>query len=150
MRRSVLVFLILLVLTVPAYAAYGRCVVHKGEWVWLREQPSVNAKTIGQIRHGTDVDIREIRNQYAHVVWDCGDGWADVSYFLLPHKEQVFVTTCNVNKRETPDGRFMTKIRSGVRVSVLGWRYSKSGELWAYTYKGGYVKAEYLEAAKSE
>lgn len=149
MRRAGIVLLILLMFAVvPAMAACGKCVVHRGEWVWLRDQPTPDARTIGQIRYGTEVDIREIRNQYAHVVWENGDGWADVSYFLLPHNEQIYVTTCNVNKRETPDGRFMTKIRSGVRVSVLGWRYSKKGELWAYTYKGGYVKAEYLETAK--
>ena len=145
MKRITILFLMAMILTVPASAAISRCMVHKGEWVWLRATPSPDGEQIGKIRFGTDVDVREIKDQYAHVVWDGGDGWADVSYFLFPHKEEVYTTRCSVNKRETPNGRYLTRIKEGSRVSVLGWRYDQNGELWAYTYKGGYVKAEYLK-----
>lgn len=132
------------------YAATGKamtgiCVVTKGEWVWLRDQPNPDAEKIGTIRYGTDVEISTIENQYAHVQWNGQEGWADVSYFLIPQDETVYNITCegDLNKRETPDGRFLTKIK-GKRISVLGWRYSKKGELWAYVYHGGYVDARYL------
>ena len=65
----------------------------------------------------------------------------------MPIKEKVYLVACEspLNKRETPDGRYLAKIKSGTRISVLGWRYSKKGELWAKVYKGGYVKAAFLE-----
>lgn len=145
MKRVTILFVLMLLLVTSAGAQPATCAVTKGEWVWLRDQPAPDSTQIGKIRFGVEVDIAEIRNGYAYVTWGNNAGWADVSYFLIPTKEVVYTTTCNVNKRETPDGRYMTKIRAGVRVSVLGWRYSKSGELWAYTYKGGYVKAVYLQ-----
>ena len=123
------------------------CVVHKGEWVWIRDNPDRNATKIGNIRYGAEGEIHEIVNLYAHVTTDNGkEGWVDISYLEIPIKETIYriVTDGPVNRRETPDGRFLSKIKSGVNISVLGWRYSPSGELWAKVYKGGYVKAQFL------
>ena len=74
----------------------------------------------------------------------------DVSYLDMPIREKVYVLIADgpVNKRETPDGRFLMRIKAGSRISVLGWRYSKKGELWARVFHGGYVKAEYLREAE--
>ena len=151
MKRLLIVFIIMLTLACSASAAIGTCVVTKGEWVWLRSHPSPDAEKIGTIRYGTQVDVTEIKDQFAHVRWNDKEGWADVSYFLFPQEETVYNIICDgdLNKRETPDGRWMNVIRSK-RVSVLGWRYSKSGELWAYVYHGGYVKASFLEVASAE
>lgn len=124
------------------------CVVHKGEWLWVRDAPSKDAKAIDSIRFGVEGEIHEIQNGYARITTVNGkSGWADVSYLEIPISEKVYQITCEtpLNKRETPDGRFMTKIKGGSRISVLGWRYSKKGELWAKVYKGGYVKAAYLQ-----
>ena len=124
------------------------CAVHKGEWLWVRSGPSKDAAQIDTIRFGVEGEIHEIVNGYARVsTVNDKEGWVDVSYLLIPIKETVYkvVSDGPLNKRETPDGRYLTKIKSGVNISVLGWRYSKAGELWAYCYKGGYVKAAYLE-----
>ncbi len=124
------------------------CVVHKGEWVWVRSQPDRNADKIESIRYGAEGEIHEIVNLYAHVTTDNGkEGWVDISYLEMPIKETTYriITDGPVNRRETPDGRYMSKIKGGVNISVLGWRYSPKGELWAKVYKGGYVKATYLE-----
>ena len=126
------------------------CVVHKGEWLWVRDAPSKDAKQIDTIRFGVEGEIHEIRNGYARVsTVNNKHGWVDVSYLEIPIKEEIYIVNTDgpLNKRETPDGRYMTKIKSGVRISVLGWRYSKSGELWAKVYHGGYVKAQYLVKA---
>ena len=123
------------------------CVVHKGEWVWVRSAPAHDADKIDTIRYGVECRISEIVNQYAHVKYRDGcEGWVDVSYLEIPIRETIYQVTTEspLNKRETPDGRFLTKIKAGARISVLGWRYSKKGELWAKVYRGGYVKAEYL------
>lgn len=126
------------------------CAVTKGEWVWLRAEPSSDGEKIGTIRYGVEGEIHSIVNGFADITTvDGRTGWADVSYLLMPIEEQIYVitTTGPLNKRETPDGRYITRIKGGSRISVLGWRYSKSGELWAHVYHGGYVKACYLEAA---
>ena len=138
---------IIILATAKADTAFV-CMVHKGEWLWIREAPSKDAKAIDQIRYGVEGEIHEIRNGYARVTTENGKtGWADVSYLEMPIKEKVYLVACEspLNKRETPDGRYLTKIKSGTRISVLGWRYSKKGELWAKVYKGGYVKAAFLE-----
>lgn len=122
------------------------CVVHRGEWVWVRNAPDPDAEQIDKIRYGYEVKISEIVNGYAHIASEWHNGWVDVSYLEIPIDEKIYkvVSDGPLNKRETPDGRYMTKIKSGVNISVLGWRYSKSGELWAKVYHGGYVKAAYL------
>lgn len=123
------------------------CVVHKGEWVWIRSGPSKDAAQIDTIRFGVEGEIHEIQNGYARITTGNGKtGWVDVSYLEMPIEEKIYQITTEspLNKRETPDGRYLTKIKGGARISVLGWRYSKKGELWAKVYHGGYVKAEYL------
>ena len=127
------------------------CAVHKGEFVWVRAAPDKASMSVGQIRYGFEGEIHEIRNGYARITTSNGlHGWADVSYLDMPIHEKVYVLIADgpVNKRETPDGRYITKIKAGSRISVLGWRYSKKGELWARVFHGGYVKAKYLREAE--
>jgi len=127
------------------------CVVHKGEWVWIRNAPAKEARSVDTIRYGVEGEIHEIVNGYARITANNGKkGWVDVSYLEIPIKEEVYVVNTHdpVNKRETPEGRYLTKIRGGSRISVLGWRYSKKGELWAKVFHGGYVKAEFLSKAE--
>lgn len=128
------------------------CAVTKGEWVWLRAEPSPSGEKIGTIRHGVVGEIHEITNQYARITTADGrQGWADVSYLLMPIKEEIWEITTKdpLNKRETPGGRYMGRIKGGSRISVLGWRYDKNGELWAHVYHGGYVMAKYLAKGDS-
>ena len=123
------------------------CVVHKGEWVWIRDQPSKDGSKIDTIRYGTECQISQIVNQYAHITSDYHEsGWVDIFYLEIPINETVYTIESDgpLNVREMPDGRYLRRIKSGSRVSVLGWRYSKAGELWAKVFKGGYVKASYL------
>lgn len=123
------------------------CVVRQDEWVWVRSAPSPNAEKIEKLRYGYEVDVSEVINGYAHITSQYRkEGWVDISYLEQPIKETTYIVTCNgpLNVRETPDGRFLRKIKAGARVSILGWRYSKDGDLWAKVYKGGYVKACYL------
>ena len=145
-----------IMLTKEARAETYTCAVHKGEWVWIRESPSPKGRQIGRVRFGYEVESGEPENGYLAI--DTKPGWllegehgargyVDASYF----DRAVPETTYRVNtaggplaKRETPNGRLLTWIKPGVKISVLGWRYDKAGELWAKVYKGGYVKAEYL------
>lgn len=123
------------------------CCVHKGEVVWVRDTPDKSGNKIGSIRYGYEVKVSEIKNMYAHVTLHDGKtGWVDVAYIEKPIKEEIWVVNTEgpLNKRETPDGRYLTKIKPGSRISVLGWRYSSTGELWAKCFRGGYVKAQYL------
>lgn len=149
MKRALMI-VVLLVVLLTACAAQAQtmvCVVHKGEYVWVRDQPSKEGAKVGTIRYGYEVEVFDIVNQYAHMTFNGLNGYVDVSYLELPIKETVYTVVSHgpLNRRETPDGRFLGKIKEGARLSVLGWRYSKSGELWAKAYGGGYVKAQYLE-----
>ena len=130
------------------------CVVHRGEWVWVREAPDKDAAKIDTIRYGVECQVSEIVNQYAHITYRDGkSGWTDVSYLEMPIEETIYTITTDgpVNKRETPDGRYMGRVKGGgTRISVLGWRYSPTGELWAKVYHGGYIKAEYLRIAEAQ
>ena len=128
------------------------CVVHRGEWVWVRSAPARDADKIDTIRYGYECQVSEIVNQFAHITYRDGrTGWVDVSFLEMPIKETIYTITTSgpVNKRETPDGRYLGRIKGGgTRISVLGWRYSAAGELWAKVYHGGYIKAEYLQIAE--
>lgn len=130
------------------------CVVHRGEWVWVRSAPDKDAETVDTIRYGVECQVSEIVNLYAHVRYR-GDhqGWVDVSWLEMPIEETIYTitTTGPINKRETPDGRYMGRIRGGgTRISVLGWRYDSKGELWAKVWHGGYVMAKYLQLAEAQ
>lgn len=157
-KTTVVLFVMAMMVAIIAWALsdYAKadtafiCAVTKGEWVWIRSTPDADGEKIGTLRYGVEGEIHEIVNQYARITTTDGrKGWADVSYLLMPiHEETWIVATKDpLNKRETPDGRYVTKIKGGSRISVLGWRYSKSGELWANVYHGGYVKACYLVKA---
>lgn len=148
---TVILSVVLIMVIVMTAAAKAEstfvCCVHKGEYVWIRDIPDKTGNKLGTIRYGYEVQVSEIKNQYAHITTNNGlEGWVDVSYIEQPIKEEIWVVNCDgpLNKRETPDGRFVTKIKPGSRVSVLAWRYSKSGELWAKTFHGGYVAAKFL------
>ena len=131
------------------------CVVHRGEWVWIRERPEKTARKIGRVRSGYEVDADGMLNNYLHIVvrpgWllegeDATVGYVDAQWFEKSAKETTYRVACEgkLAKREMPGGRMMCWIKPGVKISVIGWRYSEKGELWAKVFKGGYVKAEYL------
>lgn len=132
------------------------CVVHRGEWVWIREAPEPNAKQIGRVRYGYEVEADKPENGYLAI--DPKPAWmldgetprrafVKAAYFDRVAPEKIMRVNTQggpLTRRETPSGRIMGWIKNGVRISVLGWRYDSNGELWAKVYKGGYVKAEFL------
>lgn len=122
------------------------CVVHKGEWVWIRETPGYDAKQIGQIRYGYEVEVDGIEQGWAHIRFKDVEGYVDASYLERDIPETMYRVICEgpLAKRETPAGRLLCWIKPGSKISVLGWRYAKDGSLWAKVYKGGYVKASFL------
>lgn len=122
------------------------CVVHRGEWVWIREAPSYEGRQIGQIRYGYEVDVDSIDKGWAHIRFKDTEGFVDASYLERDIPETMYRVVCEgkLAKRETPAGRLMCWIKPGSKISVLGWRYAKDGTLWAKVYKGGYVSAAFL------
>lgn len=129
-----------------AKAEMMTCVVHKGEWVWIRSAPSYEAEQIGQLRFGYEVEVDRFENNFAHIRFKDIDGYVAAQYLEQPIEETMYRIICEgpLAKRETPEGRLLCWIKPGSKISVLGWRYSKSGDLWAKVYKGGYVKASFL------
>lgn len=151
----VLAFLILA--AAAAKAAPMTCVVHRGEWVWIREAPSRTARQIGRVRYGYEIDAGEPENGFFRISvrpgWllegeTAAEGYVDAQYFdrSVPETMYRVITTGPLAKRETPQGRLMCWIKPGVKISVLGWRYAPDGSLWAKVYKGGYVCGSYLGA----
>lgn len=132
------------------------CVVHKGEWVWLRETPEPNGRKIGRVRFGYEVEADEPRDGYLAIYPRAGwmlegepvkQAYVKAYYFdRTAHETVMRVNTQGgpLTRRETPSGRITGYIKNGARISVLGWRYDNDGSLWAKVYKGGYVKAEFL------
>ncbi len=145
-----MVMLILLIVTTirtVARADTYECVVHKGEWVWIRSGPNYEAPQVGQLRYGYQVEVDGFENNFAHIRFKDIDGYVAAQYLELPIRETMYRVITEggpLAKRETPAGRLMTWIKSGSRISVLGWRYAADGSMWARVYKGGYVKASYL------
>lgn len=148
MIMALLVILaILLIMLAAAEADTYTCVVHRGEWVWIRSGPSYEARQIGQVRYGYEMEVSEFRDGFAHVRWKDVDGWVAQQYLELPVPEKMYLVITEggpLAKRETPGGRLLCWIKPGSRISVLGWRYASDGSMWAKVYKGGYVKAAYL------
>lgn len=152
-RRAIIALLIVLALLI-LFAAATRadtytCVVHRGEWVWIRSGPSYEARQIGQVRYGYEMEVSEFLDGFAHVNFKGTDGWVAAQYLELPIKETMYRVITEggpLAKRETPQGRLMCWIKPGVKISVLGWRYAPDGSLWAKVYKGGYVCGSYLGA----
>lgn len=139
-----------------AIAETYTCAVHKGEWVWIRESPEPDARQIGRMRFGYEIESGEPINGFLAV--DPLPGWmldgelprrgyVNAAYFDRRQPEKMMRVNTQggpLAKRETPNGRLLCWIKPGVKISVLGWRYDQAGELWAKVYKGGYVKAEFL------
>lgn len=142
---------ILLVLLSIATVRYAKsetytCVVHKGEWVWIRGGPNYEAPQIGQLRFGYEVEVDRFENGFAHILWKDTEGWVAAQFLELPIKETMYRIICEgpLAKRETPAGRLLCWIKPGSKISVLGWRYAPDGSMWAKVYRGGYVKAAFL------
>ena len=159
LRIAVLMMLILL-MTVGicrlAQAETYTCVVHKGEWVWIRESADPNGRQIGRVRFGYEVEADELENGYLRIYPKPGwmlegetprQAFVNAAYFDHIQPEKIMRVNTQggaLAKRETPNGRLICWIKPGVKISVLGWRYANDGSLWAKVYKGGYVKAEFL------
>ena len=136
------------------------CVVHKGEWVWLRETPEPNGRQIGRVRYGYEVEADEPKDGYLAIYpkasWmlegECvKQAYVKAYYFDRRDTETVMRVNTHggpLTRREAPSGRITGYIKNGVRISVLGWRYDNDGSLWAKVFKGGYVKAEFLAEEK--
>ena len=153
------VLAVLLVALVTARAVRAEtyeCVVHRGEWVWIREAPEPTARKIGRVRYGYEVQAGKPEGNWLGIEVRPGwllegerseFGYVDASWFLraVPEKMYRVATTGPLAKRETPGGRLMCWIKPGVRISVLGWRTDKDGTPWAHVYKGGYVCGKYLQ-----
>ena len=151
----VLLALLIAIAVDTAMADSYTCVVHRGEWVWIRETPDPAGRKIGRVRYGYEVESGEPVNNYLSISVRPGwllegehadRGYVDASYFLRAVPERMYRvnTTGPLAKRETPGGRLLCWIKPGVKISVLGYRTDKNGELWAHVYKGGYVYAGYL------
>ena len=159
LRIAAMIMLILL-MTVGicrlARADTYTCVVHRGEWVWIRETPEPNGRQIGRVRYGYEVEAEDPVNGFLAI--DPKPGWmlegetprrayVKASYFDRRTPEVMMRVNTQggpLAKRETPNGRLLTWIKPGVKISVLGWRYADDGSLWAKVFHGGYVKAEFL------
>lgn len=138
-----------------ARAEQYTCVVHKGEWVWIRESPSKDGRKVGRVRYGYEIESGDPENGYFKINVRPGwlmdgetatTGYVDASYFDRDVDERMYRIICEgpIAKRETPAGRLMCWIKPGSKISVLGWRYDSNGELWAKVFHGGYVKASFL------
>ncbi len=106
---------------------------------------------VGQIRHGDEGEIHEIRNGDAGMsTTNRAKGWVDVSCLDMPIREKVYVLIADgpVNKRETPDGRSLMRIKAGSRISVPGWRSAKKGELWAPGFPCGICQGRVFEGGR--
>lgn len=159
LRIAAMIMLILL-MTVGicrlARADTYTCVVHRGEWVWIRATPEPNGRQIGRVRYGYEVEAEDPVNGFLAI--DPKPGWmlegetprrayVKASYFDRIQPEVMMRVNTQggpLAKRETPNGRLLCWIKPGVKISVLGWRYADDGSLWAKVFRGGYVKAEYL------
>lgn len=151
-----LIALAILILMAAAVKAESyECVVHKGEWVWIREEPSRTARQIGRVRYGYTIEAGEPENGFFRISvrpgWllegeTAAEGYVDAQYFdrAVPETMYRVITTGPLAKRETPRGRLMCWIKPGSKISVLGWRYAADGTMWAKVYKGGYVCAAFL------
>lgn len=149
------VLLLMLITVKVARADTYECVVHRGEWVWIRETPDASGRKIGRVRYGYEIEATQPEKGFMQIEvrpgWmldgeHASTGYVDASYFLSRVPEKVYRVVCEgpLAKRETPQGRLMCWIKPGSKISVLGWRYDKDGSLWAAVYKGGYVKASFL------
>ena len=139
-----------------AIAETYTCVVHKGEWVWLRETPEPNGRKIGRVRFGYEVEADEPKDGYLAIFPKAGwmlegervkQAYVKAYYFDRRDTETVMRVNTQggpLTRREAPSGRITGYIKNGVRISVLGWRYDNDGSLWAKVFHGGYVKAEFL------
>lgn len=158
-RRIILIEIVVLAALMLALCALSAaradtytCVVHKGEWVWIRSGPSYEAPQIGQIRYGYEVDVTEFVDGFAHIRWTHHDGNVTGGYVAAQYLEisipetmyRVITEGGPLAKRETPNGRLMCWIKRGTKISVLGWRYAADGSMWAKVYKGGYVHSAFL------
>ena len=70
------------------------CVVHRGEWVWIRETPSYKGRQIGQIRYGYEVDVDSIDKGWAHIRFKDIEGFVDASYIELDVPETMYRVIC--------------------------------------------------------
>lgn len=141
---------VLILLAAAVKADVYTCVVHKGEWVWIRSGPNYEAPQIGQLRFGYEVEVSEFIDGFAHIRWthsgEVTEGYVAAQYLEISIPETMYrvITTGPLAKRETPRGRLICWIKPGSKISVLGWRYASDGSLWAKVYKGGYVHSAYL------
>ncbi len=112
----------------------------------LREEASVNSKSLAVIEHGDEVDIISTNNGWCYVSVNGVNGYMAQEYLDITTAVTtgvVNVSAVNLREAASTQSKILDLLRKGSEVSVIatenGWYKVRSGE------KTGYIHADYLD-----
>lgn len=124
------------------------CVVAKGQYVNVRNQPRSDAQKVGEMHNGDKIDAVSVKDGWIEIEYKDHPAYVNASYFEIPEAEGGTLYTVRANGRvrvrSAPDGKRIDWIEPGTTVRVYGWRHGNDESKWARCIEG-YIASDYLE-----
>lgn len=123
------------------------CTTQKGTWVNVREAPSKDAKVIGTLRYGYEIQPLGEKDGYFLISMNDRDAYVRKEFFEIPFKARG-IATCRVQTRAKPNGKKLGLMNRGSWIDILAKTVDADGDDWYRCYGNVYIMSKYLEVAK--
>lgn len=123
------------------------CTTQKGTWVNVREAPSKDAKIVGTLRYGYEIEPFGEKDGYFVISMNGKEAYVRKEFFEAPFKARG-TAICRVQTRAKPNGKKLGLMSSGSWIDILAKTVDADGTEWYRCYGNVYIMAKYLEVAK--
>lgn len=140
-------FLGLFLYTPVAAAETYVCTTQKGTWVNVREAPSKEAKVVGTLRYGYEIEPVGEKDGYFVISMNGKEVYVRQEFFEIPYKARGTASS-RVVYRNRPNGKKLGHLNPGSWIDILAETTDEDGTKWYRCYENVYIMAEYLEVVK--
>lgn len=120
------------------------CTTQKGTWVNVREAPSKDAKIVGTLRYGYEIEPFGEKDGYFLISMNGKEAYVRKEFFEAPFKARG-TATCRVQTRAKPNGKKLGLMYPGSWIDILAKTVDADGTEWYRCYGNVYIMSQYLE-----
>lgn len=123
------------------------CTTQKGTWVNVREAPSKDAKIVGTLRYGYEIEPFGEKDGYFVISMNGKEAYVRKEFFEAPFKARGAVNS-RVIYRNRPNGKKLGHLNPGSWIDILAETVDEDGTKWYRCYGNVYIMSKYLEVAE--
>lgn len=120
----------------------GYCTVTAANSLYIREQPSSNAKAVGVLHHGDKVSVCDVDGKWYRIS-ETENKWCSSAY--LAGTSATIANCSKLNCRKVPvSGQILFVLKCGQTVDIIGKDDASGWYFIAFNKKVGYISPKYV------